>query len=271
MFWPLDQWQVDVEVYRQAGVSLLTGRPVYAAITEAPQLLPFTYPPFAAILALPLALVPFGAVGLAVDRGAGRGDHRDRLVRRVAADPPARRRAPLVLALLTAPVLWLHPVSDGIRFGQVNAFMVLACLMDLRQPRPGCCAASPPACSSGWPCRSSSPPACSSCTTWSTAGGARPPGPSARPPRVTLGTFVLLPQASFAFWGGALQDPNRLGPNGGTSNQSLRGFLLRVGPAGRPAPRSGWPAWSWSASSGSPSPGAPTSSTSRSARSPRSA
>ena len=63
VFWPLDQWQVDVEVYRQAGVSLLTGRPVYAAITEAPQLLPFTYPPFAAILALPLALVPFGAVG----------------------------------------------------------------------------------------------------------------------------------------------------------------------------------------------------------------
>ena len=49
---------------------------------------------------------------------------------------------------------------------------------------------------------------------------------------VTLGTFLLLPEASFAFWGGALQDPNRLGPNAGTSNQSLRGFLLRVGPAG---------------------------------------
>ena len=41
---------------------------------------------------------------------------------------------------------------------------------------------------------------------------------------------VLLPEASFTFWGGALQDPARLGPNMGTSNQSLRGFLLRVGP-----------------------------------------
>ena len=34
-------------------------------------------------------------------------------------------------------MLWLHLVSDGIRFGQVNAFLVLACcLMDLVRPRP---------------------------------------------------------------------------------------------------------------------------------------
>ena len=51
---------------------------------------------------------------------------------------------------------------------------------------------------------------------------------------VTVGMWVLLPQASFAFWGGALQDPARLGPNMGTSNQSIRGFLLRVGPDGMP-------------------------------------
>ena len=49
---------------------------------------------------------------------------------------------------------------------------------------------------------------------------------------VTLGSWVLLPEASFAFWGGALQDPARLGPNAGTANQSIRGFLLRVGPDG---------------------------------------
>ena len=33
VFWPLDQWQVDVEVYRQAGESILTGRPIYLAMT----------------------------------------------------------------------------------------------------------------------------------------------------------------------------------------------------------------------------------------------
>ncbi len=68
VFWPLDQWQVDVEVYREAGVSILTGRPVYAALTEAPQLLPFTYPPFAAVLAHPAGDDAVRRGGLAVDR-----------------------------------------------------------------------------------------------------------------------------------------------------------------------------------------------------------
>ena len=69
---------------------------------------------------------------------------------------------------------------------------------------------------------------------------------------VTLGTWVLLPEASFAFWGGALQDPARLGPNMGTSNQSLRGFLLRVGSRGTaPGRSSGWPVSPSSASSAS--------------------
>ena len=232
VFWPLDQWQVDVEVYRQAGVSLLTGRPVYTAITEAPQLLPFTYPPFAAILALPLALVPFGAVGwlwtaaqiaatTAIVWYAGW-----RLIHRHGA------AAPLVLALLTAPVLWLHPVSDGIRFGQVNAFMVLAALMDLRQPRPRLLRRVPAGVLVGLAMSIKLTPGVFVVhylvnRRWREAAWAV--GAAAA---VTLGTFVLLPQASFAFWGGALQDPNRLGPNGGTSNQSLRGFLLRVGPDG---------------------------------------
>ncbi|MGL5852865.1 MAG: glycosyltransferase 87 family protein, partial [Phycicoccus sp.] len=36
VFWPDDQWQVDVDVYREAGVSILSGRPVYATLTESP-------------------------------------------------------------------------------------------------------------------------------------------------------------------------------------------------------------------------------------------
>ena len=232
VFWPLDQWQVDVEVYRQAGVSILSGRPVYSAMTEAPQLLPFTYPPFAAVLAIPLAFLPFGAVGwlwtlaqvvanVAIVWYAGW-----RLVHRTGA------LAPVTLALLTAPMLWLHPVSDGIRFGQVNAFMVLACLMDLRQPRPGLLRRVPPGVLVGLSMSIKLTPGVfvvhylvnrrwrEALTAVGTAVA------------VTIGAWVLLPEASFAFWGGALQDPARLGPNAGTSNQSIRGFLLRVGPQG---------------------------------------
>lgn len=232
VFWPMDQWQVDVEVYREAGVSILTGRPIYAAMTEAPQLLPFTYPPFAAILAIPLAWVPFGVAGwlwtaaqvaatTAIVWYAGW-----RLIHRAGG------WAPLALAALVAPMLWLHPVSDGIRFGQVNAFMVLACLMDLRRLRPGLLRHVPPGVLVGLAMSIKLTPGVfvihylinrrwrEAATAVGTAVG------------VTLGSWVLLPEASFAFWGGALQDPARLGPNFGTSNQSLRGFLLRVGPEG---------------------------------------
>ena len=111
VFWPLDQWQVDVEVYREAGVSILTGRPIYSAMTESPQLLPFTYPPFAAVLAIPLAMMPFGAAGwlwtglqvLATTAIVWYAGYR--LITRTGA------WVPLTLALLTAPMLWLHPVS----------------------------------------------------------------------------------------------------------------------------------------------------------------
>ena len=61
--YPDDQWQVDLQVYREAGRSLLLGRPVYLYETEVPQLLPFTYPTFSAVLSIPLALLPWAAAG----------------------------------------------------------------------------------------------------------------------------------------------------------------------------------------------------------------
>lgn len=234
VFWPGDQWQVDIEVYREAGVSLLIGRPVYSAMTEAPQLLPFTYPPFAALLAIPLALLPFRVaawvwVALQVLANAGIVWYAGyRLIhRRGAADP-------LILAALTAPMLWLHPVSDGIRFGQVNAFLVLACLMDLRRPRPRVLRGLPPGVLVGLAMAIKLTPGVFVvhlllCRRWREAATA-----VATAVGVTVAAFLLLPEASIVYWGGALTDPARLGPNMGTSNQSIRGALLRVGPEGLP-------------------------------------
>lgn len=232
VFWPLDQWQVDVEVYRQAGVSLLTGRPVYQAMTESPQLLPFTYPPFAAVLAIPLALLPFGLVGwlwtaLQVAATTATVWYAGyRLIHRYAG------RTALALAVLTAPMLWLHPVSDGIRFGQINAFMVLAATVDLRRPRPRLFARVPTGVLVGLAMSIKLTPGVFVVhflltRRWRAAAWA-----TGTAVLVTLGAWLVMPEASFAFWGGALQDPTRLGPNAGTSNQSLRGFLLRAAPQG---------------------------------------
>ena len=140
--------------------------------------------------------------------------------------------AGLALAALTAPMLWLHPVSDGIRFGQVNAFMVLACLLDLREPRPGLLRRVPRGVLVGLAMAVKLTPGVFVVHFLVTRRWREAATAVGTAVAVTLGAWVLLPQASFAFWGGALQDPARLGPNMGTSNQSLRGFLLRVGPDG---------------------------------------
>src|SRR5439155_896916 len=44
---------------RSGGQAVLRGSPVYQLLTQPPQLLPFTYPPFAALLAVPIALIPW--------------------------------------------------------------------------------------------------------------------------------------------------------------------------------------------------------------------
>jgi alpha-1,2-mannosyltransferase len=52
---------------------------------------------------------------------------------------------------------------------------------------------------------------------------------------VTLAAWLLLPQDSVTYWTSVIFDSGRLGPNSGTSNQSLRGLLLRAFlPAGLP-------------------------------------
>ena len=228
--WPQDQWQVDVEVYREAGRSVLMGRPIYDHLTEPPQLLPFTYPPFSALLSVPLGLIPFGAVGWVafvaqilattciVWYAAFRLTHR------------TGRWLPVTLALLVAPLWWIQPVAEGLRFGQVNAFIVLACLMDLRIPRPRVLRRVPPGVLVGLATAVKLTPGVflihyAVNRRWpelTTAVGTAA--------LATIGAALLLPEASVAFWGGALQDPGRLGPNAGPSNQSIRGVLMRIWP-----------------------------------------
>ena len=237
--WPQDQWQVDVEVYRRAGVSVLTGADVYAVLTEPPQLLPFTYPPFAAILAVPLGMLPLGVVGwlwTGAQVAATVGIVWLAAYRLLPweSSERAHRWQPLVVAALTVPMLWLHPVADGIRFGQVNAFLVLAVLADLRRPRPRILRAVPAGMLVGLAMAVKLTPGVFLvhylvCRRWREAATA-----VVTAGFVTVLSAVLLPGASWTFWTSALTDPTRLGPNAGTSNQSLRGFLLRHGPGGAP-------------------------------------
>lgn len=241
---------VDLEVYRGGASALLHGRPLYAFATPPPQALPFTYPPLAALLAVPLAVLPHGVVLVGWC-----------LVVAVALVVVLRRVTPMLLAavgerlgpdaraaalpLLVAGAAWLLPVRAQWVFGQVDLVLLALVLVDLvpsgRSPAGG-----------GRPASGGRP-----------AGGVRrwlPVGvlvglaaavkltPALLVPYLLLagrrraaavaaGTAVGLtllaaavaPGTSAAYWGGALLDTGRLGANAGVSNQSLRGMALRSG------------------------------------------
>jgi alpha-1,2-mannosyltransferase len=229
--YPRENWQVDLEVYREGARAVVTGFPLYELRTIQPQFLPFTYPPFAAFTALPLLIAPFAVMGWAwtvlqcalLWWTVG-----------VAFRPLLRRfghRAGVAQGVLAGGGIWLLPVSDGIRFGQVNAVIVALCLWDVtRRSRE----------TGTWVGGSGVGVALATAVKltpgvfwlhWAVARRwkvlAVSMGTAAL---VTIVAWFLLPPASATYWTDALLDPERLGPNGGTSNQSLRGVLLRIGP-----------------------------------------
>jgi alpha-1,2-mannosyltransferase len=242
--YPAENWQVDLQVYREGARALVSGFPLYDLRTDQPQFLPFTYPPFAAFTALPLLLAPFGAIGwvwTALQYALLW------YVVGVAFRPLLQRfgpRAGLAHGVVAAGAVWLLPVAEGVRFGQVNAVVVALCLWDVTR-RTGRTDAG-----GGWAGGSGVGVALAAAVKltpgvfwlhWAVARRWRVLGVSLLTAAlVTVVSWLLLPPASSVYWTDALLDPDRLGPNAGTSNQSLRGVLLRLGPGPGPAASALW-------------------------------
>jgi alpha-1,2-mannosyltransferase len=120
----------DLLVYQYGGRAMLEGLPVYESGAPANGL-PFTYPPFAAVVMGPLALLP-AWLAAALWTGASLGALAAviALVRR-ALDRPAPG---WLVALLTAGALAMEPVWQNLTFGQINLFLMLALLVDVVGP-----------------------------------------------------------------------------------------------------------------------------------------
>lgn len=128
----------DLRVYRGAARLVLSGRPVYGGPIW--RWAPFTYPPFAAVVLTPLALLPlavddtlvtvlglvalFAVLSLATRLVLGND-------REVELGRPWR--SPLIL-LATAAALWLEPVTATLGYGQINLLIALLIVGDLSRP-----------------------------------------------------------------------------------------------------------------------------------------
>jgi alpha-1,2-mannosyltransferase len=221
---PPDQRLVDLDVYRTGGLSVLRGQPLYTMLTQPPQLLAFTYPPAAALFAVPLALVPWPAAQLAwVPLVYG-----PLAVVIWYTFAPLLRRAgrlrPAVFAVVFAACAYLFPVRDEMRFGQVDLVLLAMAVADCAARRPRW----PRGVLVGLATAIKLVPGVFIVYLW--LSGRRRAALTAALVALggTLGAWLLLPQDSVTYWTSAIFDPGRLGSNAGTSDQSLRGLLLRA-------------------------------------------
>ncbi|HET9253963.1 MAG TPA: glycosyltransferase 87 family protein [Pseudonocardiaceae bacterium] len=130
---------IDLDVYRLGVRQWWDGGDMYGTLppTHDGVRLPFIYPPFAAIALLPLAVIPWSLArvanfGLMI---AGLAVTIYLSLRRLwpALDRP---HAVLISGAALPLALWLEPVRETIRFGQVNLFLMTLVAADCLAGKP---------------------------------------------------------------------------------------------------------------------------------------
>jgi alpha-1,2-mannosyltransferase len=223
----------DLQVYRLGAQALLDGVPLYDPIPPAlaDLGLPFTYPPFAALLFAPLAVLPL-RVGSVLLTGLGLAALLGTLVltsrRGHAAEVWSRRGKAAVPAALGATafgVILLDPARTTVMAGQINLILLGLVAADCLSRRPR------------WPRGLLIGIAASVKLTPAVFIVYLLARRQWRAAATATGTFLAIGAAGFAFapadsaryWLHTLADTDRIGPNAWPINQSLHGVLARFG------------------------------------------
>jgi alpha-1,2-mannosyltransferase len=215
----------DLQVYRMGGAAVLHdgGRLYQLRLGE----LPFTYPPFAAVVFAGLAVVPW-RVAVTVLTGAS-----------VAALPaalylvlrlpgpsriPAKGAAWAVALAVAAAAIWLEPARASLGYGQVDILLTAAVLYDLSLPDTARCKGVMIGLAAGLKLT----PAIFAAYLLIT--GRRRAAATAT--AVFAGTvaagFAALPGSSAWFWAGPFASPGHVSPVQNPQNESLAGALART-------------------------------------------
>ncbi len=116
---------VDLHVYVGGAATIGTDEPLYDYVygDMTPDFkLPFTYPPFAAVLFYPLHLLPFGVLAFAWQLGTIAALFGVVSISLRLLGSPDRRAA----MGWTAVGIWTEPVRSTLDYGQINVLLVLA-------------------------------------------------------------------------------------------------------------------------------------------------
>jgi alpha-1,2-mannosyltransferase len=137
-------YRIDIDVYRMGGRAWLDGTPLYdddtKFTTQAGLDLPFTYPPLAAVVFAPFALLPLPVASTAITVTT--------LVllivstvivltrldiwpsTRVTTEPSWLRRGWLAAAIVAPAVVYLEPIRANFEFGQINVVLMTLVIAD---------------------------------------------------------------------------------------------------------------------------------------------
>lgn len=221
--WPAHRVLIDTEVYRAGARAVLNGHELYAGGLVAG--FPFTYPPIAALLFIPLAFMPlwgariFAGVGNVVLLGLAIYFALRHL--RLAQD---RRVLIAGTLFLTGALFWLQPVRTTMFLGQVNLLLMVLVLLDLLKPD-----------SSRWKGVGVGLAAAIKLTPaifvvyllvtrrFRAAGVAV----TTFAATVLIG-WAVLPGDAKQFWLHTFFNSNRVGPASASSNQSINGLIARL-------------------------------------------
>lgn len=221
----------DLEVYRFGVDTLRNGGDLYGALplSEAGVPLLFIYPPFAALVFTPLAVLPWtgSVIALFALSLASLGLTFYAILRTLRPDAD-RRKALFIASLAITPALFLEPVRQTLGFGQINLLLMglvaTDCLLAPRRYRGigvGLAAAiklTPMAFLLFFLVRKDFRAAATAAGTFGAATGI---------------AFLVVPDASARYWFGGLAGASGISGTSFHTNQTLQAVLARldVGPA----------------------------------------
>lgn len=133
------KWPTDVDVYRLGADTFLHGHSIYTQLPVSPVggALPYTYPPFSAVMFTPLAIVP-PAIGYPLLTGVT-------CLGLIPIVLAYRKTSPELRGLLAKPWMVLaaccvlvvaHPVANTIFWGQINVLLMMLVALDVLWPNP---------------------------------------------------------------------------------------------------------------------------------------
>jgi alpha-1,2-mannosyltransferase len=215
---------VDLRVYRMGGSAVLHGARLYQLRLVW---LPFTYPPFAAVVFTGLAVIPW-RVAVTVLTGASVVALPAALYLVLRLPGPSRipARGPawtMALAVATAAI-WLEPARATLGYGQVDILLTAAVLYDLSLPDTARCKGVLIGLVAGLKLT----PAIFAVYLLVT-GRRRAAAIAAAAFAGTVAVgFSVFPASSAWFWSGRFASPGHVSPVQNPQNQSLYGALARA-------------------------------------------